>query len=743
METERYIHLPQKQPQFGPHDRIEVQLAANIPLNRLTYQLKEHQWADIGQIVWVPVGAQRLVGLVIGAGDNEFSGRLRSPTEIIAFLPPMRKEMVDFLRWMSDWTMTPLNKIFKLALSSPDALNPPKEQKQLVYNTQFDAKDLRQTNARKHVFDLVQQGDSWLPKELAEEAGVSLAVINTLEKTGALIPIAVESELKFNIASPKSEFQKVHLSAAQQMAADDLISAVQAHQFAPILLDGVPGSGKTEVYFEMIAEALKENKQILVMLPEIALSAQWLERFKTRFGVLPAIWHSELGAAQRRKTWQAVALEKAKVVVGARSALFLPFQNLGAIIVDEEHDGSYKQEEIVVYQGRDMAILRANKEHIPIVLSTATPSLETWVNYKEGRYSRLHLESRFGGQILPDIHLIDLEDNRPQRGQWISPILAEEIEANLATGEQTLLFLNRRGYAPLTLCYSCKSKIECPNCSTWLVEHRNRGRLLCHYCGFEQNIPKICPVCEKEDTLVSVGPGVERILEEVSERWPQARVSQASSDVLGSPQKAAELVAQIENKETDIIVGTQVISRGYHFPDLTLVGVIDADAALGGGDLRAAEHSWQLLWQVAGRAGRSTKEGRVYLQTHLPQNNVMRALVLHDRDLFMEREIKERKQIFMPPYGRLATLTLSDSDENRLYQVCRKFQKAIPTNEHIHVYGPATPPIEKIRNRFRMRFMVMGPKDMRLQPYIHLWLQQAALPSQTRMKIDIDPYNFM
>ncbi|MFV0431143.1 MAG: primosomal protein N' [Alphaproteobacteria bacterium] len=731
-------------PSFHTGERIEVQLVVNIPLSRLTYQLKEGQKVYEGQILWVPVGKQKQLAIVLGGGDANFAGKLRSPLEIIDFLPPIRPAMLKFLRWMSDYNMTPLSKVLRLALSTPDAFKPLKEQKQLVYNHQFDTKNLRQTTARKRVFDIAQNGDLWLPKELAEEAKVSLAVIASLEKAGMLLPVMTQSALTFTFKEPKGNHHQVKLSSAQELAAQDLVQYVKEAQFCPILLDGVPGSGKTEVYFEMIAQALKQGQQILVMLPEIALSAQWLERFKARFGAEPALWHSELSAAERRKTWQAVALGEAKVVVGARSSLFLPFANLGVIIVDEEHDTSYKQEEQVVYQGRDMAVLRASMEDIPIVLATATPSLETWVNYKEGRYKRLHLESRFGGQILPDIHLVDLQENRLEQGHWISSTLAEAIDANLQKDEQSLLFLNRRGYAPLTLCHACGGRVECPHCTTWLVEHRSKGgRLLCHHCGFEQNIPKTCPHCEKEDSLVPIGPGVERILEEIHKRWPEARVAQASSDALNSPQKAAELVKSIENKEVDIIVGTQVISRGYHFADLTLVGVIDADASLGGGDLRAAEHTWQLLWQVAGRAGREQKEGHVYLQTHFVQNKVMRALAMHDRDMFMNQEIKERQGSEMPPFGRMATITFSDEDENRLYGLCRHFSQQKPEHPDIIVYGPASPPLERVRGRYRQRFMLISPKKILLQPFIHQWIQKLKLPSQSRMKIDIDPYNFM
>lgn len=729
-------------PRFGPHERIEVQLIGYVPFAQLTYKLGEGQWADIGQIMWVPMGQQRLMAVVIGKGNQDIaSQKLKSPSDIISDFPPMGENMLRFLKWVSDYYMEPLSHVFKLAFSVPQALMPLGEQKQLIYKGEDEK--IRLTPARKKVIEIAQKGESWIASELAQEADVSLSVVSGLEKQGILQNISVKKSLSFSFKKPEAEFIKVTLSPAQQYAADELVKDIKNNQYAATLLDGVPGSGKTEVYFEMIAEALRHNRQVLVMLPEIALSAQFLKRFKARFGVEPALWHSELTAAQRRKTWQAVMLGKVKAVVGARSSLFLPFAHLGCIIVDEEHDTSYKQEEGVVYHGRDMAVVKAYMENIPIVLATATPSLESWVNQKEGKYKRLHLEARFGGQVLPDIHLIDMKEQCPARGYWITESLEKAINETLEKKEQILLFLNRRGYAPLTLCHSCGHKVECNHCSAWLVEHREKSKLICHHCGLEAVRPSICPACEKEDTLVPIGPGVERIIEEVSKKWPEAKVVQASSDVLSSPLKAADFVRQVENREVDIIVGTQLVSRGYHFPHLTLVGVIDADAALGGGDLRAAEHSWQLLWQVAGRSGRSAKEGHVYLQTHLPQNPVMKALVMHDRNLFMEREVKDRKLAHMPPFGRLAAIILSDDNENRLMEVCRYLEQAIPQNQDIYVLGPATPSIDKLRGRYRRRFLIISPKKAKLQAYIHQWLAMVKVPKQTRVKLDIDPYNFM
>ncbi|MHA1600338.1 MAG: primosomal protein N', partial [Alphaproteobacteria bacterium] len=551
-------------------------------------------------------------------------------------------------------------------------------------------------------------------------------------------------------AAPDHERAGPSLSADQQAAAEALIEKL-ATGFAVTVLDGVTGSGKTEVYFEAMAAALARGRQVLVLLPEIALSAQWFERFAARFGTAPAVWHSELTAKQRRDTWRAVAHGEARVVVGARSALFLPFAELGLIVIDEEHDAAFKQEDGVIYHARDMAVVRARLGEFPIVLVSATPSLESVVNANAGRYGRLHLPDRHGGAQLPDVALVDLRREKPQRiegiGQgWLSPPLRLAVAETLAAGEQVMLFLNRRGYAPLTLCRACGHRLRCPRCTAWLVEHRRAGCLQCHHCGHQAAIPEACPGCQAEGALAACGPGVERLAEEVTALFPDARTTVMASDTVTGPSAAAALLADVAARKIDIVIGTQIVAKGHHFPYLTLVGVVDADLGLFGGDLRAAERTYQLLHQVAGRAGRAERAGRVLLQTVEPDHPVMQALASGERDRFLELEIETRSRAGLPPFGHLAALILSDPDADRLDRVCRALARAVPSAgsaEGIDVLGPAPAPLAILRGRHRRRFLLKTRRGLRPQPFLRQWLAAVRLPSQTRMQVDIDPYSFL
>lgn len=729
--------------EFTAGKRIDVQVIGHSPFSRLTYKLSEDQKVFMGQIVKVPFNRKELIAIVIGEGNTDIADdKLKSPTDIIDFLPPIQPQMISFLTWMSDWCVAPSRNVFRLLLSTPQALERPKAEKYVYLNPQ--APKIRQTEARKKVLSLLQQQSLWKISDLQSESGVSGQVITSMIKQDILQEVTKEPqnfEATFDIA--KADHAPFKLSEAQQKAANNLIRAMQQQAFSVTLLDGVPGSGKTEVYFEMIAQAIAQGKQALVMLPEIGLTSQWLDRCQRRFGAKPAIWHSALTPAQRRDTWRAIALNQVQIVAGARSALFLPFQDLACIIVDEEHDSSYKQEDIIVYHGRDMAIMRAKKEQCPIVLASATPSLESWVNQQQGKYQYIELPNRFGGQLLPDIHLIDLKEEPPEKHQWLSPVLIKAIKETLQRGEQSLLFLNRRGYAPSTFCKSCETSIECPHCSISLVEHKRDNRLYCHYCGYNIALLKSCPNCKEENSFIPLGPGIERIAEEARHYFPNANIEQASSDMFDTHQDAADFIRRVEQNKVDIIVGTQIISRGYHFDNLTLVGIIDADLGLNGDDLRANEHTWQMLWQTAGRAGRSKKPGHVYLQTNIPAHPVIKTLCNNDRFAFMHMEAKLREQAGMPPFGRLAALIVSDTDEQRLLQTCYHLKQHIPKNNQIQVIGEAKPAMEKLRSRFRRRFLIMSNKNVILQPFIHQWLTKVRIPSQIRIKIDIDPYNFM
>jgi primosomal protein N' (replication factor Y) len=533
------------------------------------------------------------------------------------------------------------------------------------------------------------------------------------------------------------------LSPDQAIAAGRLVNSVEAGKFAVTVLDGVTGSGKTETYFAAVAASLAAGRQVLVLLPEIALGAQWLERFRERFGVLPAQWHSDIKEAKRRDTWSAVATGRARVVVGARSALFLPFPDLGLIIVDEEHDPSYKQEDGVCYQARDMAVLRASLADIPIVLVSATPSLETVVNVARGRYERVALPRRHAEAELPAVRLVDLRRERIERGRFLSPPLVAELAANFEAGEQALLFLNRRGYAPLTLCRACGHRFQCPSCTAWLVEHRFTGRLLCHHCGHAEAVPACCPECLAAGALVPCGPGVERLLEEVSERFPEARAALMVSDLLSGPHAAAELAEAMTERRYDLLIGTQIVAKGHHFPMLTLVGVVDADLGLAGGDLRAAERTYQLLHQVGGRAGRAAHKGRVLIQTYMPDQPVMQALAAGGRDRFLEAEATARRSAGLPPFGRLAALIVSAGDPETCDFTARALSRAAPQLPGVTVLGPAPAPLAVLRGRHRRRFLVKAGREVRLQAVLRDWLARVRIAGSARIQVDIDPYSFL
>jgi len=509
------------------------------------------------------------------------------------------------------------------------------------------------------------------------------------------------------------------------------------------VLDGVTGSGKTETYFAALAAALANGKQVLVLLPEIALGAQWLERFRQRFGVLPAQWHSDIGHAERRDTWRAVAGGRARVVVGARSALFLPFPELGLIIVDEEHDPSFKQEDGVCYQARDMSVLRASLADIPIILVSATPSLETVVNVARRRYARVALPRRHASAELPAVRLIDLRHERIERGYFLAAPLVTELAQTFEAGEQALLFLNRRGYAPLTLCRACGHRFQCPSCTAWLVEHRFTSRLLCHHCGYAEALPPCCPECLTAGALVPCGPGVERLLEEVTKRFTGVRAALMVSDLLPGPRAAAELAQGMTERRYDALIGTQLVAKGHHFPMLTLVGVVDADLGLAGGDLRAAERTYQLLHQVGGRAGRAERKGRVLIQTWMPDQPVMKALASGDRDRFLEAEAAARRQAELPPFGRLAALIISAADAETCDFTARALSRAAPQLPGVTVLGPAPAPLAVLRGRHRRRFLVKAGREVRLQAVLRAWLSRVRTAGSARIQVDIDPYSFL
>ncbi len=699
-----------------------------------------------GDFVTVPLGPRERTGVVWDRDPKDTDVPLEKLKPVLEKLdqPPVPDASRIFVDWVARYTLQPQGLVLKMVMSVPGALKDPTPKTAYIINHGSPA-DMKLTKARQRVLDFMEGMPPLGATDIAREAGVSTSVLKGMAQAGALETVQMTDPSPFQ--DPDWERAGYELADQQKRAADDLVEktakAGNEDGFNVTLLDGVPGSGKTEVYFEAVAKALSLNKQVLVLLPEIALSSQWLSRFKKRFGVEPAVWHSDIGQSKRKQTWRAIIRGKARVVVGARSSLFLPYKDLGLIIVDEEHDASFKQEEGVIYNGRDMAVVRAQMSKCPVVLASATPSLETAVNSWEGRYSNLHMPSRHADVPLPLVKTIDLRLDKPERQKWISPSLITAIKETVERGEQAMLYLNRRGYAPLTLCRSCGHRLQCPNCTSWLVEHRKIGKLQCHHCGYFTRPLKTCPNCESEDNFAACGPGVERLAEEVSETFPNLRFVIAASDTVHTPAQAAELVKTIENHEVDLLIGTQMVAKGYHFPLLTLVGVVDADLGLSGGDLRASERTYQLLYQVAGRAGRADKPGTVMLQTYMPDHPVMKALKLGQRDRFLETEAEARKGAGMPPFGRLAALIVSGEDEVLVDDTANALGRNAPHGQGILALGPAPAPLAMIRGRHRRRLLLKTDKKLPLQAIIKDWLDRTSLHRSVRVQVDIDPYSFL
>ncbi len=573
----------------------------------------------------------------------------------------------------------------------------------------------------------------WVASYTVSEAGMVLKMLLPVPQ------IDKQSRKPVVFDVPDTGASSMTFSPAQQ----DAVKALsEPESFTVTVLDGVTGSGKTEVYFESVAAALKRGRQVLVLLPEITLTSAWLERFERRFKVKPACWHSGLTPKVRRDTWQAVLSGEARVIVGARSSLFLPYKELGLIVVDEEHDASYKQEDGVVYQARDMAVVRAHLGNFPIVLASATPSIETYCNALDGRYRLVRLPERFANAALPELHVIDMRSKEKRPG-FLSMPLIKAVANAIENRHQSLLFLNRRGYAPMMLCKACGEKIKCPHCSVLLTEHRHQRMLQCHHCGYTKAIPTSCPACGEKDCFISCGPGVERIEEEVHEVFPSARVEVITSDTISTSAQFENMTRRLLNKEIDILIGTQMLAKGHHFPDLTVVGIIDADFGLSGGDLRASERTFQLLQQVSGRAGRADKKGDTYLQTYSPENGVIKAMETGDRTAFMEAEIDARKLLNMPPFGRLAAVIISGKNEQRVHQTATSLIKRAPFIQGVEFLGPVQAPIYQLRGKYRYRILIKSDKKTALQKIIRAWISPMRFAADINVKIDIDPYSFL
>jgi len=719
--------------QSGDIVAVMVGVAVEGPYS---YRIPAGMQVERGSIVAVPLGPTLTLGVVWGPPhDSVAHNRLRDIAHVFD-VPALSDELLKLVDWVARYTLAAPGMVLRSVLRSREALEP---ERPITAFRATGHEPERLTDARLRVLDTVNDGMPWAKAAIIGASGVSASVVEGLERAGALERVEIPPPPV--VLPPDPDASTTTLSPEQQAALDE-IRTLDPHRFGVALLDGVTGGGKTEVFFEAVADTLRAGRQAVILLPEIALTHTFLDRFTRRFGNRPAEWHSDMTPVQRARVWRGVLRGEVRAVVGARSALFLPFRELGLLVLDEEHDGAYKQADGVNYHARDMAIVRANLAGARVVLSSATPSVESRNNANQGRYRHVMLASRFAQAALPDIAAIDMREDAPEKGQWIAPRLAREIFSTLDRGEQALLFLNRRGYAPLTLCRACGHQYQCPDCSAWLVEHRFRGVLMCHHCGHEQKIPRDCGACGAEDALVAIGPGIERIAEEAAERFPDARRVILSSD-MGSNAALRERFAEIARGDYDLVIGTQLVAKGHHFEKLTLVGVIDADLGLAHGDPRAAEKTFQILTQVAGRAGRSVRHGKAFMQTYHPDHPVMRAMVTGDREAFYAHELAARQAGGLPPFGRLAALIVSANEHDDAMGYARRLLSAAPMAEDLKLFGPADAPIAMVRGRHRVRLLAQSPRDFDLSGYVRFWLNSAERPTgNLKVQVDIDPMSF-
>ncbi len=718
-----------------------VSVQTTEPLGKPLDYLAPPGGVQVGALVEVPLGPRRVLGVVWGPGDGRFDrARLRAVARVLS-AEPLNPVMRDFLVRAADYTLTPMPAMLRLGLRAPGLGDPPALRR--VYRP-GRGEPGRMTDARAKVMAVVEEygGAAFTLGELAGLAGVTTGVVKGLAAAGALVEEDAPKDTPFPRLWPDRPGKD--LAPDQAAAADRLRAAVRSGDYGTTLLKGVTGSGKTEVYLEAVAECLSAGRQALVLLPEIALTAEFLARVDERFGARPGEWHSGITQTERRRLWKMAGEGGVQLVVGARSALFLPFRDLGLIVVDEEHDTSYKQEDGVLYNARDMAVLRASMEGAQVVLSSATPCLETWANAEAGKYARIDLTSRFGVAELPELRAVDMREETLPANRWIGTALANGIRERMAAGEQSLIFLNRRGYAPVTICRACGHQVGCDQCDARMVEHRFLKRLVCHQCGETKPMPVACPSCKVEGKMAPVGPGVERLAEEVADRFPGARVAVLSSDLFGTARALKAKIEEIAGGGADIIIGTQLVAKGHNFPLLTLVGVIDADLGLQGSDLRAAERTFQLMRQVSGRAGRGERRGVALLQTYQPDHAVIRAILSGEEEAFWRAEAGARRAAGVPPYGRMAGIVLSSPDVAQVFDFGADLARLRGPLEAVgaELYGPAPAPIARVRGRHRVRLLIKAAKGVALQPAIAAWLAQVKVPANLRLSVDIDPQSF-
>ena len=711
----------------------------------------------VGQVVLVPFGKRKNVGIIVGEGTRTIPKEKLKRIEEIYEINPIPQPSIELINFLANWYCAYKGLVLKMVLSPVEAITSTEYKK--VYKSKFQDSDeieeinkYKITSKRKLILDfLFKSKQAVFQEDLIDNTGVSKSILKDMTKKNLIVEELVKKQAYSNLKVPnynkiKFEINKL-LNSEQKNAVEKINVSIKKKKPDCFLLDGVPGSGKTETYFQTVKTCLDEGKQILILLPEISLTPDWEKRFHQSFSFAPLVWHSGITKTKKKQIWLSALNSSAGVIVGARSALMLPILNLGLIIVDEEHDPAFKQEEGVRYNARDMAIYKAIRSSVPIVLASATPSLETYHNMKIGKYIHLTLPKRATGAALPDIKLIDLKANTPERGKWISSVLTNEIKSKLDNREQSLLFLNRRGYAPLTICNSCGNKIKCVNCETWLVEHRSQNTLVCHHCGYTKRISNTCDICGAEGQIKACGPGVERIEEEINQLFPEAKLTVLSSDTMKSQKTLVKTLEKIKNNKVDIIIGTQMIAKGHDFPDLKLVGIIDSDVGLSGGDLRASERSFQLLQQVSGRSGIHSideqNKGIVFLQTYDNENPIIRAIAKNNRDDFFEKELSSRKNANMPPYGRLAALILSSKYERKLDGFASELLRVAPLFKNVKIFGPAPAPLYFLRGKYRRRFLIKSDKTVNIQDVLLNWTNKIKTPHNVKLTIDIDPFSFM
>ena len=702
-----------------------------------SYRVPEGMSLAVGDYVEVPLAARSVIGVVWEIRPWVATNmKLRDVTKRFD-MPPMAETHRKFVGWLAAYYLEPPGNVLRMALRVPSAFEEAKR------NVAFRAASImppKLTAQRKRVLEIASQGFALRATELAEASGVGVSVVKALAKMGALEEVALPAHKSFG--EPDLNVGGLKLNKDQTIAAATLRQTIAARGHKVVLLDGVTGSGKTEVYFEAMAASLAAGKQVLLLLPEIALTASFIARVDNRFGSEPAQWHSELRPRERERVWRGVAGGSARIVVGARSALFLPWAKLGLIVVDEEHENAYKQDDGVPYHARDMAVLYGSVGKFPIVLSSATPSLESLVNVDRGRYAIVKLKDRHGRPELPETSRIDMTREKLEPGTWLSAPMTNAVTETLAAGDQALLFLNRRGFAPLTLCRACGHRLHCPNCAAAMVEHRFRHQLMCHHCGHNEPVPKACPACLTAGDMVPVGPGIERLAEEAQRRFPEAHIAVLSSD-LARGQSLRDTLREVETGTYNLVIGTQLVAKGHHFPHLTFVGVVDADLALESSDPRAGERTWALLAQVAGRAGRGAKPGKAMVQTYVPEHPLMQALIKSDRDAYLATEKIIRENAGLPPHGRLAALIISGKDASETEHFARAIAQTSPLAEGITVLGPAPAPIAMVRGRHRWRLLVKAKRDVNIQGFLREWLRDVKPKGSLSLNIDVDPYNFL